>query len=167
MIKRYLKRGFVPLLAISFGGYCVWRVFVRGESSALEAFPWLLFSTAMLVLVAIFVAFPIAENLGIWISRFYMPAADGIPPVSYVLAERYERELQWEKSLREYQKIIHYHPKELPAHLGRMRVIMRGFDDAKYAESCFRKSLQKFQEQESRDRLHQEWERLREKPQQA
>lgn len=161
VIWRYLKRGFVPLLAISFGGYCLWRVFFRGESSTLEAFPWLLFSTAMLVVVAIKFAFPISEVIGTWVSRFYMPAASGIPPVSYILAERYELELQWEKSLNEYQKIIHYHPKELPAHLGRMRVILRGFDDSKQAESCFRKSQQQFQDQESRDALHQEWERLR------
>lgn len=160
VIWRYLKRGFVPLLAISFGGYCLWRVFVRGESSTLEAFPWLLFSTAMLVVVAIKFAFPISEVIGTWLSRFYMPAASGIPPVSYILAERYELERQWEKSLYEYQKIIDYHPKELPAHLGRMRVILRGFEDAKLAENYFRKSQKQFQEQESCDTLSKEWDKL-------
>lgn len=156
----YLKRGFLPVLAISFGGYCLWRVFIRGVSSDLEAFPWLSFAAAMLVLLAIQVAFPISEMIGTWVSRFFMPAATGIPPVSYVLAERYELERQWEKSLNEYQKIIHYHPKELPAHLGRMRVISRGFNDMKAAESCFRKSQQQFQEQEQRDTLHKEWDQL-------
>lgn len=164
MNRLYLRRGLRGLyavLAILFGGYCLWRVFFGEVVIMAEIALWLLFASAMLIIVAIIAAFPIAEVIGIWVSRFYMPAATGIPPLSYVLAERYELERQWEKSLNEYQKIIHYHPKELPAHLGRMRVILRGFDDSKQAESCFRKSQQQFKDQESRDALHQEWERLR------
>jgi hypothetical protein len=148
------------VLAILVGGYCLWRVFIRGESSAIGAFPWLLLAAAMLIIVAVLVAFPIAEVIGTWVSRFYMPAATGIPPVSYLLAERYELEQKWEKSLAEYQKIIDYHPKELTAHMGRMRVISRGFNDAKIAESLFRKSWRQFHEQEQRDALQKEWEQL-------
>lgn len=148
------------VLAILVGGYCLWRVFIRGESSAIGAFPWLLLAAAMLIIVAVLVAFPIAEVIGTWVSRFYMPAATGIPPVSYLLAERYELEQKWEKSLAEYQKIIDYHPKELTAHMGRMRVISRGFNDAKIAESLFRKSWRQFHEQEQRDILQKEWEQL-------
>jgi tetratricopeptide (TPR) repeat protein len=163
MNLQYLRpslRIMTAVLAILVGGYCLWRVFIRGESSAIGAFPWLLLAAAMLIIVAVLVAFPIAEVIGTWVSRFYMPAASGIPPVSYILAERYELERQWEKSLNEYQKIIDYHPKELPAHLGRMRVILRGFEDVKLAESYFRKSQKQFQEQESCDTLSKEWEKL-------
>ncbi len=159
VIWLYLKRGFLPLLAILFGGYFLRRALGPCSSPA-EPGVWLLLAAAMLIVVAIHAAFPISEFIGTWVSRFYMPAATEIPPVSYVLAEQYELEHKWEKSLNEYQKIIHYHPKELPAHLGRMRVILRGFNDAKAAESFFRKSRRRFQEQESLDTLHQEWERL-------
>jgi hypothetical protein len=160
VIWLYLKRGFLPLLAILFCGYCLRRVFFGGSSSTAESAIWLLLAAAMLIVVAIHAAFPISEFIGTWVSRFYMPAATGIPPVSYLLAERYELEHQWEKSLAEYQKIIRYHPKELPAHLGRMRVISRGFNDAKVAESVFRKSRRQFHEQAQRDTLHKEWAQL-------
>jgi hypothetical protein len=163
MNRWYLRRGLRGLsaaLAILFGGYCLWRVFFGEGVFIAEAAIWLLLAAAMLIIVAITVAFPIAEAIGTWVSRFYMPAASGIPPVSYILAGRYEFERQWEKSLNEYQKIIRYHPKELPAHLGRMRVILRGFEDAKLAESYFRKSQKQFQEQESCDTLSKEWDKL-------
>lgn len=155
-----LKRIFLLLLAILFGGYCLKRVFFGGSSSMAESAIWLLLAAAMLIVVAIHAAFPISEFIGTWVSRFYMPAATGIPPVSYLLAERYELEQKWEKSLAEYQKIIDYHPKELTAHMGRMRVISRGFNDAKIAESLFRKSWRQFHEQEQRDALQKEWEQL-------
>jgi hypothetical protein len=163
MNRWYLRRGLRGLsaaLAILFGGYCLWRVFFGEGVFIAEAAIWLLLAAAMLIIVAITVAFPIAEAIGTWVSRFYMPAASGIPPVSYILAGRYEFERQWEKSLNEYQKIIRYHPKELPAHLGRMRVILRGFEDAKLAESYFRESQKQFQEQESCDTLSKEWDKL-------
>jgi tetratricopeptide (TPR) repeat protein len=163
MNRLYLRRGLRGLsaaLAILFGGYCLWRVFFGEGVFIAEAAIWLLLAAAMLIIVAITVAFPIAEVIGIWVSRFYMPAASGIPPVSYILAVRYELERQWEKSLNEYEKIIHYHPNELPAHLGRMRVTLRGFDDAKLAESYYRKSQKQFKEQESCDTLSKEWEKM-------
>ena len=159
MISLYLRyglRGLTAALPILLGGYCLRRVFSGEGNPAL----WLLWAAAMLIIVATIVAFPIAEVIGIWVSRFYMPAASGIPPVSYILAERYELERRWEKSLYEYQRIIHYHPKELPAHLGRMRVILRGFEDAKLAERYFRKSKKQFQEQESCDALSKVWDKL-------
>ena len=163
MNRLYLRRGLRGLsavLAILFCGYCLRRVFFGGVVYIAEAAIWLLLAAAMLIIVAIIVAFPISEFIGTWVSRFYMPAAKGIPPLSYILAERYELERQWEKSLNEYQKIIHYHPKELPAHLGRMRVILRGFNDAKVAENYFRESQKQIEEQELRDTLSKEWEEL-------
>jgi tetratricopeptide (TPR) repeat protein len=161
--RQYIRLGQRVLtagLAMLFGGYCLWRVFFGEVVIMAEIALWLLFASAMLIIVAIIAAFPIAEVIGIWVSRFYMPAATGIPPLSYVLAERYELERQWEKSLSEYEKIIQYYPKELPAHLGRMRVILCGCNDTKLAENYFRKSLKQFKEQEYRDTLSKEWERL-------
>jgi predicted GNAT family N-acyltransferase len=62
--------------------------------------------------------------------------------------------------MAEFQKIIDYHPEELSAHLGRVRVASRGFDDGKLARKLLRRSLRKLRDAESQRALRMEWERL-------
>lgn len=140
-------------------GYCV-RKAVHGSGSVPEIAVWLLFAAAMLIVVAIQMAFPIAGMIGDYFSRIYMPADTETPPVSYVLADRYEREHRWEQSMAEFQKIIEYHPDEVPAHLGRLRVAIHGFDDEDLARKLLRASLRKVRNPESQGALRNEWERL-------
>jgi lipopolysaccharide biosynthesis regulator YciM len=81
--------------------------------------------------------------------------------VSYILADLYEREHRWEKSLVEFQKIIHYHPEELPAHLGRLRVAVNGFGDQETAQKFLQASLREFHDIRSQDAIRSTWETLR------
>jgi hypothetical protein len=39
------------------------------------------------------------------------------PPLSYLLAHRYREQMRVDEAIVEYQKIIHYYPKERPAYL--------------------------------------------------
>jgi hypothetical protein len=148
------------LIPILYGGYCLFRVF-SGSGSIAEMAVWLLLAAAMLILIAIQVAFPVAGIIGDWCSRIYMPVTHEIPPVSYILADIYEREHRWEKSLAEFQKVIHYHPKELPAHLGRLRVTINGFGDQETAQKFLRASMREFHDIESQEAIRSTWESLR------
>lgn len=155
-----LRRALWALPTVLFGGYSLHRAF-SGSNYVPEVAAWLLFAAAMLIVLAIQVAFPIAGVIGDWFSRIYMPAATETPPASYILADLYERERRWEQSMAEFEKIIHYHPEEIPAHLGRLRVAINGFGDHVSAEKFLHASLRKFHDAESQDAIRQAWEELR------
>lgn len=159
MIAIILKRTLWALPPVLICIYCV-RKAIYASGSSLEFVAWFLFAVAMLILVAIQVAFPIAGMIGDWVARFYMPGGVEIPPVSYILADQYELERRWEQSIAEFQKIIDYHPEELPAHLGRVRVAIRGFDDGELARIFLRASLRTLRDPESQEVLRMEWEKL-------
>jgi tetratricopeptide (TPR) repeat protein len=153
-IYRCILWTLIPILGI---GYCLNRAF-GGPGQIPEVVVWLLFAAAMLIVLAIQVAFPVAGVIGDWFSRIYMPASSEIPPASYILADLYERQHHWEKALAEFQKIIHYHPEELPAHLGRLRVVINGFGDQESAEKFLHASLRAFQDIGSQDAIRRTWE---------
>ena len=159
MSAKILRRTLWSLPPVLFCNYFL-RKALYGSGNVPEMAAWLLFAAAMLILVAIQLAFPIAGMIGDWVSRFSMPGGIEIPPVSYILADRYERERRWEQSMAEFQKIIDYHPEELSAHLGRVRVASRGFDDGKLARKLLRRSLRKLRDAESQRALRMKWERL-------
>ena len=154
-----LRRTLWALPPVLFCAYFLRRA-LYGSGYVPEIAVWLLLAAAMLIVVAIQMAFPIAGMIGDWCSRIYMPAGIEIPPASYVLADRYEREHRWEQSMVEFQKIIEYHPDELPAHLGRLRVAIHGFGDGDLAKKLLRASLRKLRDPESQGALRMEWEKL-------
>ena len=51
------------------------------------------------------------------IDAVLLPGETGIPPADYTLARFYVQQLRYDEAVEEYFKIIHYHPRELPAYL--------------------------------------------------
>ena len=51
------------------------------------------------------------------IDSILLPGETGTPPADYTLARFYVQQLRYDEAVEEYLKIIHYHPRELPAYL--------------------------------------------------
>jgi hypothetical protein len=102
---------------------------------ALAAAPRLIFSMAAF-LSAVFLTTPeTAFRIAEWFSRPFVailfPSDEySRPPLSYKLARRYRDEHRWEDAVRQYRKIIRYHPKERDAYLELIEVAHSMKNDA-------------------------------------
>jgi hypothetical protein len=153
-----LKRiGYALPFAI-FCGYSVHKALDAGGS--LGSLAWFLYAAAALITVAAIFAFPIADFIGERLGRFYLPGGSDVPPPHYLLAERYEQETKWDLALAEFEKIIHYHPTELLAHVGRIRLALIGYEDDAMARRIFKRSLRTLRNPDAIALLQESWENL-------
>ncbi|MDD5261565.1 MAG: hypothetical protein PHD76_06910 [Methylacidiphilales bacterium] len=102
---------------------------------------------------AILIAHPIAEYLGEFAGRLYMPITKVTPQPLWYLVEYLLEKERYEDALEEYNKILHYHPQELRAHLGRLELLIVHYRDFDAAQKAFRNSLKKLKEPKDRDAL--------------
>ncbi|MDR1146333.1 MAG: hypothetical protein LBK71_09395 [Verrucomicrobiales bacterium] len=65
----------------------------------------------------------VAGWLGERAGRLYWPADQVVPPPPYFLIELYLRRGDLALALAEYEKILRYHPGELSAHQGRLKML--------------------------------------------
>ncbi len=97
------------------------------------AFP-VIFSMAAFLLAIILISPETAFRLAEWCSK---PLTDLIypseefkkPPLSYMMARHYSQGLRFEEAAAEYEKIIHYYPKEQDAYLELLAVAKKLEDD--------------------------------------
>ena len=98
-----------------------------------SAFP-VIFSMATFLLAVILISPETAFRLAEWCSK---PLTDLIfpseefkkPPLSYMMARHYTQGLRFEEAAAEYEKIIHYYPKEQDAYLELLAVAKKLKDD--------------------------------------
>lgn len=154
-----LKR--VAILAAPGGMlvYCLIRAF-GGGGTVLAPLPWLLFAAAMMIVVCMVLAFPVADWLGERAAAFYFSTASEPPPANYKLADQYENEMKWQRAFNEFQKIIEYHPQEFAAHSGRLRVVIRGCADPALARRLFHRSQRCLRDPAQRTALGAIWQEL-------
>ena len=100
---------------------------------------------------------PNADFIGERMGRFYLPGGSDVPPPHNLLAGRYEQEAKWDLALAEFDEIIHYHPDELPAHVGRIRVVPQDDGDRASARRCFKRSIRTLNDPASRRLLRESW----------
>ncbi len=117
------------------------------------AFP-VLFSMAAFLLAIILISPETVFRLAEWCSK---PLTDLIypseefkkPPLSYMMARHYSQGLRFEEAVAEYEKIIHYYPKEQAAYIELLALAKKLDDDTllhKY-EQMFKHRFQQEAEQ--------------------
>jgi hypothetical protein len=72
---------------------------------------------AALLLTSKEVIIPLSELVGGFFISFLHPNARfSKPPLSYILARSYARQMRYTEAFEEYKKIVHYYPNELEAY---------------------------------------------------
>jgi tetratricopeptide (TPR) repeat protein len=156
LLVALLKR--LPLLAL-LGAVLVVFLGKVGTTGGgyLGVFAWMLFAFVPAILMAVLVARPIAEFLALPFERLYMPRGEVIPPPLYYLIEKYVQEGRLEEAMREYAKVLHYHPQEYPAHEGRIRLAVHGLRDVERARRYYQESLKVLEHPQAHADLEAVW----------
>lgn len=81
-----------------------------------------------------------------------LPGESAPPPLDYTLARFYLQQMRYEEACEEYLKIIHYHPRALPAYLEGMASAGRA-GRADLAARLHRRGRRVFRERKIRERL--------------
>ncbi|MDR1192524.1 MAG: hypothetical protein LBK60_12815 [Verrucomicrobiales bacterium] len=94
-----------------------------------------------------------ADWLGERAGRMYWPADKVVPPPPYFLIELYRRRGDLALALAEYEKILHYHPGEFPAHKGRLELLAALNQSPAKIEKAYLRSLRVLTSDEDREAL--------------
>ena len=94
------------------------------------------------------------------IDSILLPCERGTPPADYTLARFYVQQLRYDEAVEEYLKIIHYHPRELPAYLEGMMTAGQAQQVA-LIEKFHRLGRRAFRGAKTRERLQTVWENSR------
>ncbi len=86
------------------------------------------------------------------IDSILLPGERGTPPADYTLARFYVQQLRYDEAIEEYLKIIHYHPRELPAYLEGMMTAGQAQQTA-LIEKFHRLARRAFRGAKTRERL--------------
>lgn len=134
---------------------------VRGGGGFAEVGPLLL--AVVLLIVAAVCLFPevaraVALPVTRWIDSIYLPG--GRPeraPLSFRLADYYEKTLQWERAVEEYQRILEDYPEEPEAYARLVRVLVAQLDDRRAARRWLKRGLRRISEPQAQARLREEF----------
>jgi tetratricopeptide (TPR) repeat protein len=101
--------------------YLALRLFASAmQSEMLGAFGRCVFGMAGLIASVVIVApefIPwIASPFLRLLDTIYLPSATEPPPVDYTLARFYRKRGRLDEAVQEYEKIVHYHPREVAAY---------------------------------------------------
>lgn len=133
------------LLAIGAWIFCVSEFkSVLASEGGYGGVPALLFGFAAfisgLLLVSPEIIVPVANLFAdLFIGVIYPGARADRPALSYLLAHRYRDQLRLAESIAEYQKILHYYPKEKAAYLELLQLASEAGD-----ERTFRKYSRRY-----------------------
>lgn len=128
---------------------------VRSMMTALKiegitAAPHLITAFGSFILAIVFIAPETVTRICEFLSRpltniIYPNARAEKPPLSYRLAHLYTRQLRYADAVAEYQKIIHYYPRERTAYL-ELLALARQIDHAKLYEKYAKLFLKQFKD---------------------
>lgn len=126
--------GIALCVVIVHGGMRLFKI----ESAALAVMQLLVMLVAYMIL-AIWLGRHICSWLGDLVSRLFWPNDQVVPMPLYPLIQSYLKKGELEKALFEYEKILHYHPRESTAHLGRLTLMI----ELKYTPAKIQKAYEK------------------------
>ncbi len=86
------------------------------------------------------------------IDSILLPSERGTPPADYTLARFYVQQFRYHEAVEEYFKIIHYHPRELPAYFEGMMTAGQA-QQTKLIEKFHRLGQRAFRNAKTREQL--------------
>lgn len=111
------------------------------------------------IIPAAWIGWHLTQILGERVSRLYWPRETVIPPPLYYLIELHLKRGDLDKALFEYEKILHYHPEELQAHLGRLELMAAIQSSSQQIEKVYLKSFKALKAEEDRIALNAHYSR--------
>jgi hypothetical protein len=157
LLVSLLKRSPALLVLLGLNVFFFYLAVANGGAGFVGTIAFMLLGFAAMISAAIVVAYPIATFLAEPFARLYMPKGEVVPPPLYYLVEKYELEGRIGEALTEYQKILHYHPQEYPAHEGRMKLAIHGLRDVELARKYYRESQARLKNLQARADLEAAW----------
>ena len=117
--------------------------------SPMDVMGKLILSVACLIVAAIAAAPDlvrfVAQPLMHWIDGIYMPGdLNAVPPLTYRLAQYYEKKQRGADAVDEYRRILQYYPEEVEAWAGLIRVQRQLMEDEKEAAKVLAQSQRRF-----------------------
>jgi len=136
------------LLAVGSLYLAVRQMATALKIDGLAAAPYLFFGFGSFILAIFLMAPETVVKICEFCSRpltsiIYPSATAEKPPLSYRLARLYTKQLRYADAIEEYQKIIHYYPRERPAYLELLR-LAKEIDHAKLYDRYAKLFIKRF-----------------------